>query len=239
MPDPKPIVWMRPEKPTRGPAPSHSRGEIARTAITIADAEGLEAASMRTIARKLGAGAMTLYRYLPTKEDLWAVMIDEATAFEPQEPTGDLRTDLSTLARRRRKVFLRHPWLAPLLATRPIIGPNFLRSMERDLAVLGACGLTIEDSTDVMNLIYSWVSGAVQAELTDRANSEQSGLDRHGWRMRMKPYLVSLLATGDFPYLAKMTEATEIAEAGEQFETGLVIILSGIEARYSSAIDKG
>lgn len=206
-------------------------------AITIADAEGLEAASMRNIARKLGAGAMTIYRYLPTKEDLWAVMIDEATAFEAQESTGDLRTDLTTLARRRRKIFLRHPWLAPLLATRPIIGPNFLRGMERDLAVLGACGLDIEDSTNVMNLIYSWVSGAVQAELTDRANAHQSGVDRHGWRMRMKPYLVSLLATGDFPYLAKMTAATEIAEADEQFETGLAIILGGIEGRYSSLIE--
>jgi AcrR family transcriptional regulator len=228
---------MRPEKPTRGPAPSHSREEIAMVAITIADAEGLEAASMRSIAKKLGTGAMTLYRYLPTKEDLWAVMIDEAAAFEAQEPTGDLRADLTVLAHRRRKTFLRHPWLAPLLATRPIIGPNFLRGMERDLAVLGGCGLNIEDSTDVMNLIYSWVSGTVQAELTDRANAHQSGVDRHGWRMRMKPYLVSLLATGQFPYLAKMTAATEIAEADEQFETGLAIILGGIKARYSTSAE--
>jgi hypothetical protein len=87
---------------------------------------------------------------------------------------------------------------------------------------------------DVLNLIYSWVSGAVQAELTERANASQSGVDRHSWRMRMAPYLVSLLATGEFPYLSKMTEAAEIGEADEQFETGLAIILDGIEARYST-----
>ena len=230
--DPKPIIWMRPEKPTRGPTPTHTREEIAAVAIKIADAEGLEAASVRNIARNLGAGAMTLYRYLPTKEDLWAVMIDEATPFEPQEPTGDLRADLTVLAHRRRQVFLRHPWLAPLLATRPIIGPNFLRGMERDLAVLSGSGLNIDDTTDVLNLIYSWVSGTVQAELTEQANAHQSGVDRHGWRMRMKPYLVSLLETGEFPYLTKMTAVTEIAEADEQFETGLAIILAGIETRY-------
>ena len=68
--DPKPIIWMQPEKPTRGPTPTHSRKEIAAVAIKIADAEGLEAASVRSIARNLGSGAMTLYRYLPTKEDL-------------------------------------------------------------------------------------------------------------------------------------------------------------------------
>ncbi|MFE5857372.1 TetR/AcrR family transcriptional regulator C-terminal domain-containing protein [Streptomyces sp. NPDC056500] len=235
MSDPKPIIWMRPEKSMRGPAPTHSREEIAAVAIKIADADGLEAASVRNIARNLDAGAMTLYRYLPTKEDLWAVMIDEATVFEPQEPTGDLRADLIVLARRRRQKFLRHPWLAPLLATRPIIGPNYLRGMERDLAVLGGCGLSIDDTIDVLNLIYSWVSGAVQAELTERANANESGVDRHSWRMRMKPYLVSLLATGEFPYLSKMTEAAEIAEADEQFETGLGIILGGIEARYSTS----
>jgi AcrR family transcriptional regulator len=234
VPDPKPIIWMQPEKPTRGPTPTHSRQEIAAVAIRIADAEGLEAASVRTIARNLGAGAMTLYRYLPTKEDLWAVMIDEASGFEPQDPTGDLRADLTVLAHRRRQNFLRHPWLAPLLATRPIIGPNYLRGMERDLAVLAGAGLAVHDATDVLNVIYSWVSGAVQAELTERENTSQSGVDRHSWRMRMQPYLVSLLATGEYPHLSKMTEAAEIAEADQQFETGLAIILGGIEARYSS-----
>ncbi|GGM06158.1 MULTISPECIES: TetR/AcrR family transcriptional regulator [Micromonospora] len=235
MSEPKPVVWMRPEKPPRGPTPAHTREEIAAVAITIADAEGLEAASARNIARNLGAGAMTLYRYLPTKEDLWAVMIDEASVFEPQEPTGDLRADLAVIARRRRQNFLRHPWLAPLLATRPILGPNYLRGMERDLAVLGGDGLSIDDAIDVLHLIYSWVSGAVQAELTEKANVDRSGVDRHSWRMRMKPYLVSLLATGEFPYLSRMTEAAEIADADEQFETGLSIILEGIDSRYSTS----
>lgn len=230
--DPKPIIWMRSDKPTRGPTPTHSREEIAAAAIKIADAEGLEAASVRNIARSLGAGAMTLYRYLPTKEDLWAVMIDEATPFEPQEPTGDLRADLIVLARHRRENFLRHPWLAGLLATRPIIGPNYLRGMERDLAVLDGNGLSVTDAIDVLNLIYSWVSGAVQAELTE-ADTNQAGADRQSWRKRMEPYLVSLLATGDFPHLSKMTEAAEFAAPDEQFETGLSIILGGIVARYS------
>lgn len=230
---------MRSEKPTRGPTPTHSREEIATAAIKIADAEGLEAASVRNIARSLGAGAMTLYRYLPTKEDLWAVMIDEASPFEPQEPTGDLCADLTVLARRRRKNFLRHPWLASLLATRPIIGPNYLRGMERDLAILGGNGLSIADAIDVMNLIYSWVTGTVQAELTEQANTNESGVDRQSWRKRMEPYLVSLLETGDFPYLSKMTEATEFAAADEQFETGLSIILAGIEARYSTNTEDG
>lgn len=234
MADPKPIIWMRPERPARGPVPTHSRGEIAAVAIRIADSEGIEAASVRNIAKELGTGAMTLYRYLPTKEDLYAVMIDKATGFEPQEPTGDLRADLTTLARRRRQIFLRHPWLAPLLATRPIMGPNFLRGMERDLAVLGGCDLDTDEAVDVLNLLLSWVSGAVQAELTER-----SGVDRDAWRLRMEPYLMSLLATGEFPYLGKMMQATEIGDADERFENGLSMILDGIEARFTTTETDG
>ncbi|MFD9366717.1 TetR/AcrR family transcriptional regulator [Streptomyces sp. NPDC060020] len=238
MSDPNPIIWMRPERPARGPVPAHSRGEIAAVAIRIADSEGIEAASVRNIAKELGTGTMTLYRYLPTKEDLYAVMIDNATGFEPQEPTGDLRADLTILARRRRQIFLRHPWLAPLLATRPIMGPNFLRGMERDLALLGNCDLDMDETLDVLNLVFSWVSGAVQAELTERAATHRSGVDRHAWRLRMKPYLMSLLDTGEFPYLSKMTRTSEIGDADERFESGLSMILDGIEARFAKTAER-
>jgi AcrR family transcriptional regulator len=230
--DTKPTIWMRTEKSTRGPAPQHSREQIAEVAIEIADAEGIDAASVRNIAKKLGTGAMTLYRYLPAKEDLYAVMIDQAAGFEPQEPTGDVRADLTTLARRRRQIFLRHPWLAPLLGTRPVMGPNFLRGMERDLALLAGCGLDMEETLAVLDLIHSWVSGTVQAELTDRAVAQRSGVDRDAWRRHMQPYLMSMLATGEFPYLSKMTRASRIGEGGERFENGLTTILDGIEARF-------
>jgi AcrR family transcriptional regulator len=232
--DPKPIIWMRAEKSTRGPAPQHSREQIAEVAIEIADADGIDAASVRNIAKRLGTGVMTLYRYLPTKEDLYAVMIDQATGFEQQEPTDDVRADLTTLARRRRQTFLRHPWLAPLLGTRPVMGPNFLRGMERDLALLAGCDLDMEQSLAVLDLIHSWVSGTVQAELTERAVAQRSGVDRDTWRRNMGPYLTSMLATGDFPYLSKMIQASEIGEGDERFENGLTTILDGIEARFTA-----
>lgn len=229
MAEPEPIIWMRSEKPARGPAPAYSRERIAAVAIEIADAEGLDAVSMRRIATELGTGAMTLYRYLPAKEDLFAVMTDQAVDFQAQEPSGDLRADLATLARRYREVLCRHPWLAPLLATRSMIGPNFLRGMERDFALLEGRGLRIDEMLDVLNLIRNWVNGAVQAEL---AAADQSGADRLAWRQRMAPYMTKLLATGEFPRLSQMMREVEFGDAGERFENGLATLLAGIAARY-------
>lgn len=230
MPEQDPIIWMRPEKSAHGPAPAHSRDRIAAVAIGIADAEGIDAVSMRRIAKELGTGAMTLYRYLPAKEDLYAVMIDQAVGFEAQEPTGDLREDLATLARRHRRTLRRHPWLAPLLANRPIMGPNVLRGTERDLALLGG---PIDVALDVYNLIRNWVTGAVQAELS---GADRSTADRVAWQRRMGPYLTTLLATGDFPHLARMIASADYGDADTRFENGLAILLTGITSRLAAAV---
>jgi AcrR family transcriptional regulator len=232
--DPNSIIWMRPEKFARGPAPAYSREQIAAVAIRIADAEGIDAVSMRRIGKELGTGAMTLYRYLPNKEDLYALMVDQAVGFEPQEPTSDLRSDLAVLARRHRQVLRRHPWLAPLLASRPIIGPNVLRGMERDLALLDGCGPDMSAVLDVFNLIRNWVNGAVQAEQA----AEDSNVDRLAWRQRMGPYLTTLLETGDYPHLGKMMQAADYGDADERFENGLAILLAGIDACYPAVAER-
>src|SRR5579872_2535047 len=63
-------------KSSRGPKRAHSKDKIAEIAIRIADAEGLEAASIRRIAAELGSGAASLYRYIANKQDLFDLMAD-------------------------------------------------------------------------------------------------------------------------------------------------------------------
>ncbi|MGW1551444.1 TetR/AcrR family transcriptional regulator [Streptomyces sp. NPDC002346] len=232
MSDPNPIIWLRRERGARGPAPTYSRERIAEVAIALADGEGIEAVTMRRIAKELGTGAMTLYRYLPNKEDLYAVVIDQALGFEAQEPTGDARADLATFARRYRETLRRHPWLAHAMAGRPIMGPNMLRANERDLALVDGRGLSIDDMVHVVNLIRHWVTGASQAETAEREAALRSGEDRTAWQKRMGPYMTELLATGRFPYLERLVHKARHGGHDEQFEAGLAILLDGVEARF-------
>ena len=67
-------IWLRAEPVRR--KPRFTREAIAAAAFAIADAKGFEAVSMRGIAAKLGAGTMTLYHYVRTKDDLVALMDD-------------------------------------------------------------------------------------------------------------------------------------------------------------------
>src|SRR5689334_18132683 len=115
---------MRPERNSRGPDPAYSREQITAAAVKIADAEGLEAVSMRRIAREVNAGAMSLYRYIGSKDDLIELMIDTVQGEEPlPERSGDWRADITAVADLMRAHLRRHPWLAAVSVGRPTFGP--------------------------------------------------------------------------------------------------------------------
>ena len=80
------ILWGVRERGERGPKPGLTVERIVQAAIELADAEGLEAASMRRVADELGVGAMSLYRYVPGKTELLDLMLDAVHAATPCRP---------------------------------------------------------------------------------------------------------------------------------------------------------
>jgi hypothetical protein len=127
------LIWFRDEPAAR--RPSHSRAEIARAAIEIADADGFEAVSMRRVAQKLGAGTMTLYHYVRNKEELIALMSDAIMGeilVPDDELSEDWRMALTQIATRTRAIFARHRWIFDRFGDgRP--GPNGMRHFEQSL----------------------------------------------------------------------------------------------------------
>src|ERR1700749_1189883 len=79
------LLWGTPQPARRGPKPSLSLDRIVTAAIALADAEGLASLSMQHLAEQLGCAKMALYRYVPGKAELGALMIDECIG-EPPAP---------------------------------------------------------------------------------------------------------------------------------------------------------
>jgi AcrR family transcriptional regulator len=105
--------------------------------LRIADREGLDAVSMRRVAGELGVGAASLYRYMETRDELLDLMTDATAAeYDFPPPTGDWLADLVAVGEQSRTILRRHPWLAALSLTRPVIGPNGLTVIEHILAIL-------------------------------------------------------------------------------------------------------
>jgi AcrR family transcriptional regulator len=160
-------IWSHPEPGKR--RPRYSRSQIAETALRIADGEGFEAVSMRRIANELGAGVMSLYKYVRTKDDLIDLM-DDAVMGEllvgHEGLPDDWRDAVKLIAQRTRDAFLRHPWAATSLQ-RSIPGPNALRHAEESLAALASAPLTPGDKLELLGLVDDLVIGhAIRAAET-------------------------------------------------------------------------
>ncbi|MFJ9772276.1 TetR/AcrR family transcriptional regulator [Kitasatospora sp. NPDC101157] len=191
------LIWLRPERTGRGPRPAHSRDSIAAAAIAIADAEGLEAVSMRRVAAALGAGTMSLYNYVPKKEHLLDLMLDAACAEYrlPPGPSGDVRADLARLGHEQLTIFRRHPWLPALVVARPGIGPNALRYTDHFLAVTAPTGLPGGARMEAMAMFNGFICQFAQYEQTAAAGAK--------WQAELVGYLTRAAMSGDYPNLAQ------------------------------------
>lgn len=193
------LIWLRPERSARGPAPAHSRSAIAAAAIALADAEGLAGVSMRKVAASLGAGTMSMYTYVPKKEQLFDLMLDQvAGEWElPAEPSGDARADLLGFARQGLAAMRRHTWVPALVLTRMTIGPNSLRCTEYFLAVLAGTDLSGGLKMELFATLNSSICQFAQWE----ANQGTHGAGEQ-WQAELIGYLGAAVATGDYPHLA-------------------------------------
>ena len=231
MNEPRP-VWDRPEPPSR-PAPVPlSRERIVAVAIELADADGLAAVSLRKVAAALGTGPMRLYGYIETKEELFDLMVDAVYGeVRLPEPSSDWRSGLREIAHETWHCALRHEWFGELLGGRPHLGPNALRYLEIAFATFGD-----RDADTIMvtfGALNSYVVGALRTALAELNAERASGMTEDEWRQTRGPYLARMMETGRYPALAKIMAETTYPDPATAFDTGLEILLDGIDARLT------
>ncbi|MEV4166344.1 TetR/AcrR family transcriptional regulator [Nonomuraea dietziae] len=226
-------IWMRPERPARGPKPAYSRAQITEAAVRIADAEGLEAATMRRIAAEIGAGAMSLYRYVPSRDDLVDLVADRLMGEIDLEgiPSGHWRADLTRYAEGVRAMWLRHPWIATVHRSRTSFGPNQLLLIERLMGVLDAF-VSIDENLSLMAILNGYVEGAAREQVSQADELRRSGLSESEWMARSGPRIHQLLASGEYPIFSKIVmEARQPhLSRDDQFRYGLERVLDCIAA---------
>ncbi|MCW2917900.1 MAG: hypothetical protein JWN52_5968 [Actinomycetia bacterium] len=228
-------LWLRPEQPARGPRLSFSRAELAGAAVAIADAEGLEALSMRRLAAELDARPMAIYSYVTGKDEVIELMVDAVTAeyLAPAGGTaGDWRSQLRGLAERSRTALHRHPWLAPLAGGRQAASPNRIRLVEQVLGILDGLGLSMDEMLTVMVTLLSFIHGFVQTELADSEALRRTGLDLKQWMTLQVPYIRTVIDSGDYPMFTRMTTEAgrSLTSFDERWEYGLERLLDSVQA---------
>jgi len=228
------LIWMRPERAAKGPAPSKSRQEIAAAAVALADAEGMEAVSMRKVASALEMGTASLYGYVGSKDEMYDLMVDwvEGEDGLPPPLSADWRSALSGLAHRIRGSILRHPWMAGVAAGRPNFGPNSLAWHEYGLAAMDDLGLSIDEMLVASEILHSFVRGFAARELAEQQALQRAGLDADEWARVLGPYMESVEKSGRHPRFIRVVRDAHVPHAADRqdliFTTGLNFILDSV-----------
>jgi AcrR family transcriptional regulator len=216
-------IWVRREHAAVGRPAQRSRAEITAAAVAIADADGLDAVSMRRVAAELGTGAASLYRYVSTREDLIDLMIDSTAAeYSLAAPAADWLTDLVDVGQQARTIMRRHPWLAGLVITRPVLGPNGLVVLEHVLEVLASHPADTPAKLEAFAMLTSVSAVFVLNEMSGGRSAQQ----------RNAAYLQQVLTDGQHRRLTELlTPAPAAAPApADRYGDILGRILTGILA---------
>lgn len=229
------VIWERVEGAERATRLALDHRRIGLTAVQIADADGLDAVSMRRLAGELGVATMALYRYVTSKEDVFWLMVDSTLA-DTADPgdDADWRDVVHSHAVGARRVILRHPWLVEVGA-RVAIGltPSRMAVAERILRSFDELGLDADDRMAVLGTVNSYVWGSTGNEV-----AMGQLMRRHGWstgddlRSAYSPHVRWLMGTGRFPIFQRsITEVTRKDDADWRFQFGLDCVIEGIAAR--------
>jgi AcrR family transcriptional regulator len=235
--DVEPMIWFRQEPVSRRPA--HTRADIARAALEIADSDGFDAVSMRRVAQRLGAGTMTLYHYVRNKDELITLMTDAVMA-EVVVPEGELgddwRTALTQIATRTRATFAAHHWIFERMdGGRP--GPHGLRHFEQSLQAVAGLGLGRNETFELIGQVDDYVFGFALREVQEREEHER------GWPPEVLDFFKRELAGGEYPLIndffgddldSSFDAVVEFLSQPGRFERGLSRLLDGIEAEVLS-----
>lgn len=215
-----------PEAARRPPREPVTRQRALVAAIALADAEGIEALTMRKLAQTLNVEAMSLYHHVANKNDILDGMVDAVFA-EIELPGGDSKWRPAMLRRANslRATLLRHPWAISIMESRSAPGPATFRHHD---AVIGCCrraGFSVEMSAHAFSLLDSYIYGFVLQEVNLPFNDTDDLAE-----------VLDTMVPADFaeayPYFAELTSEYVLKKGysyADEFEFGLGLILDGLE----------
>jgi AcrR family transcriptional regulator len=238
------IAWGRAGPSTRGPKAELTSDAIVAAAIELADAEGLPAMSMGRIAERLGYTPMSLYRHVPSKEALLALVQDAAYGDPPDtDPAAaDWRDGLARWGREMCVAYLAHPWVLDIPISGPPAMPHEVAWLEWALAAVATTPLSLAERLSVALLVSGYARSWAQLARDLRRGRERSGTTDDQVLPEYRRVLVRLVDPDRFPavhavFAEGLLDDDSVAvpmgaadDDDDEFEFGLQRILDGVDA---------
>ncbi|MBA3690593.1 MAG: TetR/AcrR family transcriptional regulator C-terminal domain-containing protein [Actinobacteria bacterium] len=211
-----------------------NRDRIVDAALLIMDREGLEAVTMRRVAREVGVEAMSLYHHVADKDDLLDRLCSRVmTDFRIPEDDDRPWTERARHgAREWRRVLKSHPNVIALFAerTKPMTEVDSLLPMEYALSLIMESGADERAAVQTFNVMGGYIMGFVMMETGQMFTA--GALDAQN----PDPAAVAPTFPADqLPCIAAALPHLATCDPDEQFEFGLDLLFGGLETRFSGA----
>lgn len=222
----------RPAKAAAPPRLPLSRERVLRTAVELADAEGVESLSMRRLGRELGVEAMSLYNHVANKDDLLDGLADIIVGeIEVPSEEGDWKAAMRRRAISARAALTRHPWAAGLIESRTNPSAPRRRYPDAVIGILRRAGFSIQTAVHAFFVLDSYIYGfALQEKSLPSGTPEELAA--------MSELVLRELPPGEYPYLHEAIVGHVLASGfdyADEFEFGLDLILDGLEGLRDGA----
>jgi AcrR family transcriptional regulator len=223
-----------------GGRPRLNRERVLQGAMAIADTGGIDALTMRSLARYLGMKPMSVYYYVANKDEILDGIVDLVfSEIELPAVDGDWRTEIRRRAQSAREALRAHPWAIGLMESRTSPGPVTLRHHDAVIATLRGAGFSPALTAHAYALIDSYVYGFALQE----AGLPFQGADTVS---DVAEPIIEQFTSGDYPHLMEMTTDYYLRpgyDFGDEFDWGLDLIFDGLARRHgatgSPAVDSG
>ena len=187
---------------------------------------------MAGVAQELGAGTMSLYRYVSSKDELLTLMVDTALARRTHTPSRSVRDGAPgsrAWADGVRRAYNTHRWALKVPITSPPLGPNNVAWMERALSAMAETPLSEAEKLSTLLLL----SGFVRNHATLTADLA-SGAAAAPPAATYGAILSQLADEATFPAVHRAIASGELDDDDDEFEPdfeyGLARILDGVQA---------
>lgn len=226
-------VTEAPEQPPRrgrGRPPRLTRDEIVRAARALLEREGIEALTMRGVAREVGSAPMGLYHHVADKDELLVLLLDaEASELETPPLPADPRERIVVVAMTIHAALDQRPWVLEAL-TPDRFGRSALNLVEEIVGGFVACGLELPDAVRAYRSLWYLIVG----ELTFRHAGQRRAAAGDG-RSRFAEETFAGIDPGQLPLLARV--APDWWDVMDDYAPAdhLAAFVDGLIARYARA----
>ena len=228
------LLWGKAPAPRRGPKAKLALADLVTAAVAIADRDGLDALTTRRVADEVGIAPMSVYTYVPGKDELLDLMLD-AVLGEVRPPRGATwRDKLADVARQNWDLALRHPWMHEIATHRPVLGPKVFAKYDAELSAVDGIGLTDLEMNNALTLVLDYVAGAVRGAARETWVKQRTGMTDDEWWKLVEPHMAELYdpVYPSYPLASRIGQAFGEAHGAHDpegsFAFGLERVLDGI-----------